>query len=145
MGGCKAPNPYNDNCRHACYRYFNVFAKNQGPYVFDRRKGKEIALSKLSPKTLREIEKATKMYKDFHWGFGPDKEIKCTIDIPEVIFGLGWLRGITYQTRKKGDKKDMFYIHAFNRPFPILGSSNDGTQLFICGGGYETREEGIVD
>ena len=102
-------------------------------------------MSKLAPDVEKEIKKATKLYKEFHWGYKFNKQFKVDLEIPEVVFALGFVRSITYQTRKKGDKKDMFYIHAFNPPFPTLTCNNEGNQLFILGGGYRITDRGIIN
>ena len=102
-------------------------------------------LDKLPKDVLKELKKATTMYKDFHWGKDVDKITKMEApEPPRVLVALGYLRSVTYQTQKEGDEGDMFYIHAFERPFPILCTDPEGKHLFIVGGGFKVKKEGIV-
>jgi len=92
----------------------------------------------------KELKRATKLYEDFHWGRKVDKTYYSEIpDPPKVVFDLGYLRAVIYETIKGEDKKSLFYIHAFGRTFPIL--SGDATQrhLFISGGNFKVTKEGI--
>ncbi len=110
-------------------------------------RGKNIKKSglQLTGKIKREFEKATKLYKDFHWGKNVNKITKLKApEVPKVVAILGYLRGVTYQTTKKGDERDVFYIHAFEKPFPILATDPEGKHLFILEGGFKVKEEGIV-
>jgi len=93
----------------------------------------------------KEIKKATKLYTNFHWGLRPDKTYSSEIpDPPGVVVDLGYLRAVIYETVKKGDGSPIFYIHSFDRIFPILSTDPQAKSLFISGGNFKIKPEGIV-
>lgn len=62
---------------------------------------------------------------------------------PRALVKLGELTDIGYRSDKWGGKHHR-YIHATNRPRPILCASADGRQLVILGGNVRVRAEGLV-
>jgi hypothetical protein len=102
-------------------------------------------IEKLSPEAQKELLKALKFYKDFHWGIEPDKILKVQYDSeikPSVM--LGYCKAIIYATKKKGDRKTTSYIHSFEKPLPVLACDSSGKQLFFIGGNYKITADGIV-
>ena len=63
---------------------------------------------------------------------------------PGVLVELGELLEVAYRSDKwsPGKKKD--YLHSFNRPRPVLATDAKGRDLYIVGGGFQIKAEGIV-
>lgn len=90
-------------------------------------------------------EKAIKKYIEIHWG---EKPIRITpqnyLPPPKVLVQIGLLESLAYVTEKGGEGK-IVYDH-FHNPdnMPILACDPEGRQLYIIGGNYEIKKEGIV-
>jgi len=93
------------------------------------------------------LKKATTNYNRYHWGRNPDQLILIDkrIIIPSNLVELGILRGVLYQTSKKGDPDNTIYIHTFKDPCPYLVCDSDMKNLYIIGGSYKIEDRGIVD
>jgi len=114
------------------------------------RMTEEQALRMIPPE---ELEKAKQFFKEFHWGHAPDKLFRINqYTTPKSVTGLGYLRFLGYQTSKKGDGKDIFYVHSFQpnvhakdgMMFPMLACDPKGKQLIIVGHNYRITDRGIV-
>lgn len=113
------------------------------------RKVSDIEVAKLIPR--EELEKALTFNKDFHWGIEPSKafvlskkEFPLLFEFPKTVSMLGYLRALVYQTKKKGDSGQVWYVHAHDHPFPILACDPSGKQLYIVGGIAEVKDRGII-
>lgn len=113
----------------------------------------------LSPSALRELRKAMAVRKSFMWGAEGDgqtivapivmpKAVQINLNNKTVTAYVGWtlgpLLGVIYAASKAGEEENQPFIHAFDEPLPILASDNSGHQLYIVGGGYTVRPEGIT-
>jgi len=96
---------------------------------------------------MSKIKTAINRYSDYHWGKAPDKIelIDKRILIPDTLVVLGVLRGLLYQTTKRGDPSNTIYIHAHKKPYPYLCSDVEMKNLYIIGGSYKIEDRGIVD
>lgn len=96
--------------------------------------------------TARKIsKKSVAKFKEFH-DFDPKEVVALPVNrtIPRELVRVGDLVGVIYRS-DKWDRKKKDYIHKFNRSDrPILASSPDGKRLFILGGSFRTKAEGIV-
>lgn len=91
----------------------------------------------------RRIKKAENLYKDFT---GHEVDTHEIVDIPEYDTGLkiGQCLGILYETTRDGKRER--YIHEFKRNSrPDLAVSHNGQQLFLIGGNYLFKDDGIND
>jgi hypothetical protein len=91
------------------------------------------------------LGKAKKLFKDFH-DFDPRKVIKAKVKnrmVPKVLVVLGRLVDVSYSSDKWHKGKRVNYIHKFKQQ-PYLACSPGGDQLFIIGGSYKAKQEGIV-
>jgi hypothetical protein len=108
------------------------------------KKNPELAI--LNPSLIKRIgEKAKKLFTDFH-EFGPTKVIKLKVRnrmIPKVVVILGQLPDIAYLSDKWNKGKRVGYVHKFKTK-PYLCVSEGGDQLYIIGGNYRVKPEGIV-
>jgi hypothetical protein len=101
---------------------------------------------RLTEKERKMLEKALDEYTKFHWGVDPDKIfVADDVKVPKVVYMLGYLKAVIYTTKKQGDEGETDYIHYFKKPLPILCADVNGNQLYIVGGGYKVKEEGIVN
>lgn len=113
------------------------------------KKVSDIEVARLIPQ--EELEKALSFNKDFHWGIEPSRmyvlspdEFPLLFKFPKTVSMLGYLRGLIYQTKKKGDKGQVWYVHSHDAPFPILACDPSGKQLYIIGGIAEVKDRGII-
>lgn len=91
------------------------------------------------------LDKAKKLFKDFH-DFDPRRVIKAKVKnrmVPKVLVVLGRLVDISYSSDKWHKGKRVNYIHKFKQQ-PYLACSPGGDQLYIVGGNYKAKPEGIV-
>jgi len=86
---------------------------------------------------------AARMFEKAHWGLRPKFGSNKKINVPKAVAQIGKLTAIEYETAKGNEGKGV-YRHVFSAPLPDLCSSPDGKQLFILGGGYKVKPEGIV-
>ena len=98
-----------------------------------------------NPADADEVEAGKKLYEKFHWGREADKQDRGQMQISKVVASLGPIRAIEYEAKKGKNGKPTIWRHSFKRPYPILTSSPDGKQLYITGGGYAVRPEGIIN
>lgn len=93
-----------------------------------------------------EWDAVISIFEQFH-KYWPTKVMPLDIDsrtIPAVLARLGELKGVIYISDKWGDGKQS-YIHNFKASDrPILATDSDGTHLYILGGSYRIKPEGIV-
>ena len=94
-----------------------------------------------------QIENANKEYEKYHWGLAPDSLVVLDkrIIIPSTLVMLGVLRGVLYQTTKKGDNPNTVYLHTFKDPCPYLTADAKMRNLYMVGGSYKIEPRGIVD
>jgi len=122
--------------------------KNKHPKAWTRAIKKAIATKagKKNPGTaVKVIRKAKEMFQKFHQ-FDPSKIVKVKIksrQIPKHLVVLGQLVDIAYSSDKWHKGKKVNYIHKFQQR-PYLAVSPGGDQLFIVGGKYKVKAEGIV-
>ena len=92
----------------------------------------------------KKLLKAVQLFQAFT---GHNPEYVDTVkmpDFPEVALKVGDCLGIMYETVRDGKKER--YIHEFRgKSRPLLISSHDGKQLFLLGGRYVFKEDGIND
>jgi len=124
-----------------------VYKKSDGKWI---KRKKTISFSKTYGKKRRNpgarlaAAAAVKAYKKFHWGDAVDEEIKSEINVPDVLFAIGELVTVEYDTHKEGEQA--IWKHTFKKGSrPFLASDADGKQLFIVGGKYAVKKEGITD
>lgn len=93
------------------------------------------------------LKTASQNYTKYHWGVDPDKLILLDkrIIIPSNLIMLGVLKGVLYQTTKKGDNPNTVYMHTFKDPCPYLASDEKMRNLYIIGGSYKIEPRGIVN
>ena len=94
---------------------------------------------------LFDLERCLEEYEKFHWGIPPKEVLVFKVKrIPKVVYVLGKLYAVIYDTIKGGDRKPTLYIHPFDSPKPYLVSDAEGRQLYIVGGRYRVEPRGIV-
>jgi hypothetical protein len=115
---------------------------------------------------VKKLREAVELYERFHWGKLPESVQEVQIEVPEVFVNLGKLLGVIYLSNKDGKVRP--YVHFFGRgePFelrchrgqvvlaakrqvsyselPDLLTDHKGKGLFIYGGNFRVRKEGIV-
>jgi hypothetical protein len=93
----------------------------------------------------KKLEAASKLFRDFH-GFDAKNMDWVPLDrsMPDALVKVGILKEIVYFSDKDSRGKLKRYIHDFSKPYPILCSDVAGKRLFIIGGVYEVKPEGIV-
>jgi len=91
------------------------------------------------------IEKGKKLFGEFH-GFDSSQvsHIKLETSIPKTLVKIGVLREILYHSDKDQPGRLHRYIHDFKKPWPILCCDVEGKKLFIVGGNFKVKPEGIV-
>jgi hypothetical protein len=97
--------------------------------------------AELKPVAKPPKTKAARAYAAFHWGDVVDEKINAMIEFPESMYVKGVIQAIEYRTHKGGKKSEIF-VHDFGTPRPLL--CNKGAALYIVGGRYRIKEEGIV-
>ncbi len=130
---------------------------HQSHLFFDNAKKRKPLMIELDPSTQKEF---VKLYKD-----NPSKPMKLK-DLAKMAGGyqsnrrypnikakpLGYCVDIVYRTVKKPDGLTN-YIHTFGEPYrkgekwsekPILAVASSG-EVFLCGGNYKCKIEGIVN
>lgn len=56
---------------------------------------------------------------------------------------VGELRGVIYRTSRVPGEEPKNYVHFFEDNLPILTTNTAGTRLYIVGGSYRVRNDGI--
>jgi len=56
---------------------------------------------------------------------------------------VGELRGVIYRTSRVPGEEPKNYVHFFEGKLPILTTNPTGTRLYVVGGGYRVRNDGI--
>ena len=94
----------------------------------------------------KRIDQGKQLFKDFH-GFDPKEidYIKLDSKIPKTLVKIGILREILYHSDKDNPGKMRRYLHDFKKPFPILCADVKGRKLFIIGGNFKVKAEGIIN
>ncbi len=99
------------------------------------------------PKFARKLAEAERFYEDFHWGDQPQKNVVRKVPRPpRVGVKLGRVHSIAYETRKGGEKA--IWEHEFGEEGgrkPDLVMDQDTRKLYLIGGTYKIKPEGIVD
>lgn len=91
----------------------------------------------------RDVEKATKLFREFREQ-PPKRGRVIEFDMPKVVMVMGTVTAIEYDTTRQGKVEK--YRHAFNAGSkPVLCASGDKGQLFIVDGRYHVTPRGIVD
>jgi hypothetical protein len=90
-----------------------------------------------------KIQQGLELYQRFKWGRTAKKSKQINFDFSDVVVSLGKLAAVEYVTAK-GEEKAAAWRHEFSAPLPTLASNPEGTQLYILGGGYKIKREGIV-
>jgi hypothetical protein len=78
-------------------------------------------------------------------GFPPTEVVDVEVPsrvMPKILAKLGDLEAVTYVSNKEDGVKRS-YIHFFKKR-PILAADSKGGQLYIVGGNYKVKPEGIV-
>lgn len=78
-------------------------------------------------------------------GFPPTEVVDVDVPsrvMPKILAKIGDLESITYLSNKE-DGRNRSYIHFFKKR-PILAADARGGQLYIVGGNYKVKPEGIV-
>lgn len=90
------------------------------------------------------MEKARKFREEFHWGLPARAIVKRAVHKqPEVAVKLGELHAVTYRTKKKGEKIQLFEHH-FEGKKPWLAMDVDNKRLHLLGGSYTVTADGIT-
>lgn len=94
--------------------------------------------------TQKKVNAAVKLFKDFT-GENPTNLNKHKKPVfPDVALYVGECTGIMYEAVRDGKTEN--YIHEFKEGSqPMLISSHDGKQLFLLGGKYQFKDDGIND
>ena len=92
------------------------------------------------------IAEGMKLFGKFH-GFeaGRVTNVQINTKIPGQLVQIGVLKEIVYHSDKDSPGKLKRYLHDFKKPFPVLCTDVKGNRLFILGGGYKVKAEGIVN
>jgi hypothetical protein len=93
-----------------------------------------------------ELVDAIEQYRAFHWGEAEDGLVVLGADHaphygPELLFRLGEIPRITYQTSKNGEIIE--WVHEFTGDLPVLCANARSSRLAIVGGSYTVEPEGI--
>lgn len=56
---------------------------------------------------------------------------------------VGELRGVIYRTSRVPGEEPKNYVHFFEDKLPMLTTNPSGTRLYIVGGTYRVKENGI--
>jgi hypothetical protein len=92
-----------------------------------------------------EVERAARAYKDFHWGTKPTKQVRVKVPRPSgKLWAIGKLHSAAYTTTK-GREGRHTWEHEFGEgggKKPTLAT--DGKRLFVIGGTYKIKPEGIT-
>ena len=94
----------------------------------------------------KAVKKAAELFEDFH-GFPASETIKAKIErkIPKTLVKVGDMREIIYHSDKWSPGRTKRYLHDFEKPYPLLCSDTKGRRLYIIGGEFEIKPEGIVN
>lgn len=91
----------------------------------------------------RRIKKAAMLYEDFT-GHSPSSYDVINVPNYDTCLRVGDCLGIMYRTVRDG--KTEHYIHEFKKASqPALCVSHDGRQIFLIGGSYLFKDDGIND
>ena len=108
------------------------------------KKKREVVASNPRQATSHELEKAKKFREDFHWGYKSRKVVSKNFSkVPSAAVKLGDVEEITYRTRKRGEKAQLFQ-HAFEGKRPTLAMDIDNKRLHMVGGTYTVTADGIT-
>lgn len=92
----------------------------------------------------QKVSEAVQLFEEFtgHKPKAVDKFEKP--EFPDVALLIGDCTGIMYETVRDGKKEK--YIHEFKgKSRPMLIASHDGKQIFLLGGNYTFKDDGIND
>lgn len=92
-----------------------------------------------------EVERAARAYQAFHWGTEPRKQVRVKVPRPSGrLWAIGKLHSAAYTTTK-GKEGRHTWEHEFGEgggKKPTLAT--DGKRLFVIGGTYKIKPEGIT-
>jgi hypothetical protein len=95
------------------------------------------------PKRQQQVIQAIQLFERFRLS-EPKFVDEIEIERHDVLMKIGIVNAIEYDTVRNGKKE--FYRHEFTgKSRPDLAASFDGKQLYILGGHYNFKAEGIVD
>ena len=94
----------------------------------------------------RRLARLARMFKDYH-GFEPGqvKMVPVNTAIPKELVQIGTLREIIYHSDKDDPGRLKRYLHDFKKPYPILCTDVSCNRLFIIGGKFKVKPEGIAN
>lgn len=94
----------------------------------------------------RRLARLAKMFKDYH-GFEPGqvKTVRINTRIPTELVQIGTLQEIVYHSDKDDRGRLKRYLHDFKKPYPILCTDVSRQRLFIIGGKFRVKAEGIAN
>lgn len=92
------------------------------------------------------LARLARMFKDYH-GFEPGQVnmVRINTRIPKQLVQIGTLREILYYSDKDNPGRHRRYIHDFKKPYPILCTDVSCRRLFIIGGKFRVKAEGLVN
>jgi hypothetical protein len=111
--------------------------------VYKRIGGQIVSESRNNPST-RTWEAVIEMFRRFH-DFDPGEVSAYNYDqAPRVVACLGELEAVVYKS-DKWDGRRRSYIHKFKASDrPLLATDEAGERLYIIGGSYRIKEDGII-
>lgn len=106
--------------------------------------GGKIATSARGNPSSRAWEAVIEMFRRFH-DFEPGEVSAYEYDqAPRLVACLGELEAVIYRS-DKWDGKNRSYIHKFKTSDrPLLATDESGKRLYIIGGSYRVKEDGII-
>lgn len=100
--------------------------------------------SKLESSGDRDVAKAARFRREFHWGNPARRVVRRSVAVPpRVLADLGEVASITYRTNKRGEKAQ-FFEHEFEGRRPRLGVDPRSKRLHLVGGSYTVKAAGIT-
>jgi len=121
-------------------RFFKIMAK-----IYRQMGGKSRSgYKKINPGAPGLSNRAVDLYKKFHQ-FDPESIDKVKIKtrtIPKTLVKVGHLVGVIYRS-DKWDHRRRSYIHRFKTK-PLLVTDSIGGSLYVIGGSFKVKPEGIV-
>jgi hypothetical protein len=91
-----------------------------------------------------DVQRAIDFREEFHWGYPAKKVIRRKVSpIPRVLVQLGKVDAIQYETKKKGERAQLFF-HEFEDRKPDLCMDVKNKRLHVVGGSYTVTADGIT-
>lgn len=113
--------------------------------VYKKLGGKVKRLARGNPSS-KEWDAVIEQFRKFHDFMPSQVEVLKldTLSMPRIVAYLGELEAVTYRS-DKWDGKERSYIHHFKKgDRPILATDSEGRRLFVVGGSFRVKAQGIT-